>query len=287
MISKKLANLDSRIVYAVVFLSILLPLWRPLGLSISVSDGTLKVHGLLNALSQADTVIVSPSFTPSTEAEVYPQMKAVLRHLLSRNARIAFACLNVESQIYAEESMAALAPEFGYEYGVDYVILPFTPGMETAVAAISNNFLGTYPRDAYGTPLTEIEAVTGIRSVSDFALIVDFNTGNTAIYYIQYANPRGVRVVAGASGVTVPYLTPYLATGQLSGLIDGMRGAAEYESAIGYPGEALAAMDAQSLSHASILALIGLGNGASFLSKRGDARDAEQKKQSYGGELDE
>ena len=85
MISKKLANLDSRIVYAVVFLSILLPLWRPLGLSISVSDGTLKVHGLLNALSQDDTVIVSPSFTPSTEAEVYPQMKAVLRHLLSRN----------------------------------------------------------------------------------------------------------------------------------------------------------------------------------------------------------
>jgi hypothetical protein len=285
MTFRRLAVLDSRIVYAAVFLSILLPLWRPLGLSISVSQGTFDVYEVVDSLSQDDTVIVSPSFAPSSEAEVYPQMEAILRHLLARKARVAFVNLNVEGRMYAEKAMTTLAPEFGYNYGEDYVILPFTPGLETAVASISDDFLGTYERDAYGTPLTETGALAGIRSINDFALVVDFNTGDTTIYYIQHAKPRGIPVIAGASGVTVPYLTPYLATGQLSGLIGGLRGAAEYETAIDNPGMALAAMDAQSLSHASILALIGLGNAAYFLAKRDDARTTRRSRQSNGGEL--
>ncbi len=284
MTLRRLADLDSRIVYAAVFLSILLPLLWPLGLNVSVSQGTLDVYGLVDSLSQDDTVIVSPSFAPSSEAEVYPQMEAMLRHLLAKRARLAFVNLNVEGRMYAERAMSTMAPEFGYEYGEDYVILPFTPGLETAIASISDGFLETYERDAYGTPLRETGALAGIGSIDDFALIVDFNTGDTTIYYIQHANPRGVPIIAGASGVTVPYLTPYLATGQLSGLIGGLRGAAEYETAIDHPGKALQAMDAQSLSHASILALIGLGNAAYFLAKRDGARTTRRPRQSNGGE---
>jgi hypothetical protein len=274
MTAKKLANLDSRIVYAAVFLSILLPLLKPLGLNVSVSPGTWDVYNIIDSLSPDDAVIISPSFAPGSEAEVYPQMKAILRHILTKGARVVFVNLNVEGRMYAEKTMAHLAPELGYEYGEDYVILPFTPGLETAIASMSGGLTQTYERDASGTPLKELRAMSGIASIKDFSLIVDFNTGDTAIYYVQHAKPAGVRVIAGASGVTVPYLTPYLATGQLSGLLEGLRGAAEYETAVGSPGEAMAAMDAQSLSHASILVLLGLGNAAHFLARRDDARRA-------------
>ena len=191
---------------------------------------------------------------------------------MSRGSQICFVNLNVEGSMYAEKAMSSLGPSYHYQYGSDYVILPFLPGQDTAIASLASDFCGTFPEDAYGNPVGEMKALGGVAAIQDFALLVDFNTGDTAIYYVQHAEPRGVKVVAGASGVTVPYLTPYLGTGQLAGLIGGLRGAAEYETAVGAPGQALAAMDAQSLSHAAILTLMAVGNGAHLWMKRQSTR---------------
>ena len=57
-----------------------------------------------------------------------------------------------------------------------------------------------------------------------------------------------------------PEQYPYLDSGQLSGLLTGMKGAAEYEKITGLTGAGSAAMGGQSFAHLSILILIVLGN---------------------------
>jgi hypothetical protein len=116
-----------------------------------------------------------------------------------------------------------------------------------------------------------MEALSSVKTISDFDLVVDFNTGDTSIYYLQQLQGSGVKIVSGASGVTVPYLLPYISSGQLSGLLGGLRGAAEYEMLSDRKGTAVAGMDAQSLSHGVILSFIIAGN-VGFLKRGGSPK---------------
>lgn len=267
-----MARLDSRWIYLAVFVSVLLPLFTPLGLPISVSPQTRYTYDLIQGLRPGARVIISPSFSPSSDAELLPQLNAVLQHLLAQRARIAWVSLNVEGVMYAEKSMSLFKGQYGYQYGIDYAVLPYLPGMQTAIASIASDFIRTFPLDAYGSPLPEMEVMGGVQSIKDFDLIIDFNTGDTSIYYLQQLQGTGLKVVSGASGVTVPYLLPYISSGQLSGLLGGLRGAAEYEMLSGRKGTAVAGMDAQSLSHGVTLAFIIAGNLGFLTShKRGDS----------------
>jgi hypothetical protein len=60
----------------------------------------------------------------------------------------------------------------------------------------------------------------------------------------------------GCTGVMAPGLYPLLRSGQINGLIGGLRGAAEYESLIDQKGKAVAGMDAQSATHLAIIVLV-------------------------------
>lgn len=70
------------------------------------------------------------------------------------------------------------------------------------------------------------------------------------------------------TAVIAPGLYPFLDTGQINGLIGGLRGAAEYETLIGMKGKAVAGMDAQSATHFIIIGLIVLCNLFYFLTPR-------------------
>lgn len=265
-----MSRLDNRWIYMAVFISVLLPLFRPLGLPITVGAETRRTYGVIDELEPGARVIVSPSFAPSSEGEILPQLYAVVQHLIERRAKLAWVSLNVEGVMYAERVMGELSGPNGYAYGEDYVVLPFVPGMQTAVASIAKDFLKVFPEDAYGKQLSGLGALSGVESIQDFELLVDFNTGDTTIYYLQQLQGKGVKVVSGASGVTVPYLLPYTASGQLSGMLGGLRGAAEYEMLSGKKSTAVSGMDAQSLSHGVILAFVIAGNFGYVKSQKKD-----------------
>ena len=58
---------------------------------------------------------------------------------------------------------------------------------------------------------------------------------------------------------------PFLQSGQLSGLIGGLKGAAEYEQLINHRDRAFIGMDAQSITHILIVIFIIFGNISFFL----------------------
>ncbi|MEK6662037.1 MAG: hypothetical protein AABY63_09180, partial [candidate division NC10 bacterium] len=70
----------------------------------------------------------------------------------------------------------------------------------------------------------------------------------------------GFELGGGVTAVIAPGLYPFLDTGQINGLIGGLRGAAEYEILIEMKGKGMAGMDAQSATHFIIIGLILLCN---------------------------
>jgi tetrahydromethanopterin S-methyltransferase subunit D len=65
-----------------------------------------------------------------------------------------------------------------------------------------------------------------------------------------------------------PKLYAYLQSGQMTGLLGGMKGAAAYEQLVNEPGTATKGMAAQSLVHLFIIASVIVGNAVFFLNKR-------------------
>ena len=113
----RLDRIDSRYIYLAVFLAVLIPLFRPIGLPITVGQQTRDAYELVDALPSGALVIMSPSFGPSSDAEVVPQMTAILKHLMSKDAKLLWVNLNVEGSMYATRAMDFLKDEYGYEYG--------------------------------------------------------------------------------------------------------------------------------------------------------------------------
>ncbi len=79
----------------------------------------------------------------------------------------------------------------------------------------------------------------------------------------QYKIP----IIAAQITVTAPQAEPFLQSGQLAGILVGLRGAAEYEILTNMPGTAAAGMDAQSMAHLLIIGFILLGNASYFIKK--------------------
>ena len=95
------------------------------------------------------------------------------------------------------------------------------------------------------------------------------------ISWVGYAQNRfGVKVGAGCTAVSGADFYTYFQTGQFSGLMVGMKGAAEYEELvetnlnIKAKRKASEAMNSLTFAHLTIIAFIIIGNVAFFIQRR-------------------
>ena len=101
----------------------------------------------------------------------------------------------------------------------------------------------------------------------DFLFVVSDNA--TVDYWVSLVNAQfGLPMGAGVTAVMAPKSYSFLQTGQMVGLLGGMKGAAEYEKLSRNPGRATRGMDPQSIIHLLIIIFIVLGNVGYFVSKR-------------------
>ncbi len=107
----------------------------------------------------------------------------------------------------------------------------------------------------------------------DIGLILDLASSSTPIVWIAQAHERyGVPVAAGVTAVMATDYYPFLQTKELIGLLNGMKGAAEYEKLVNHPGYGMGGMVAQSVSQFLIIALVIFGNIVYFISRRRQRR---------------
>ena len=266
---EKIMQIDRRWIYLTIGIFVFLPLLHKIGLPIFVTKEVKAVYDRVDALPPGTVVMVPCEYDPATMAELRPLAHAIFRHCFAKNLKVLTTSLQIEGVTLVKDDLTLIAAEYGKKYGEDYVYLGYKPYPAIVILNMGENFRKPFPRDYYGNELDSLPMMKGVVNYSSCALIININATSGADYWINYANGRYKAPLA--LGVTAVMATDYytfLASGQIFGLIGGLKGAAEYEKLIGHNGQATRAMDVQSIAHSVIVLLILLGNIAYFASRK-------------------
>jgi hypothetical protein len=254
----RMLKIDRRIIFLVIGLCTLLPLLYPVGLPIRISSEVRGVYDHVESLPEGSVFFLSFDFDPASKPELHPQAIALLRHAFRKNLRVVAMTLWVTGTGLADQIVTQVAKEMGKENGKDYVFLGWSPGNTAVIINLGQNLYKTFPSDYGGKPTKELPVLDGVRSLKDVNYMVSLGAGNPGVeaWYVFGKDKYKFELGGGCTGVMAPGLYPLLRSGQINGLIGGLRGAAEYESLIGQKGKAVAGMDAQSATHVAIIVLV-------------------------------
>lgn len=259
----KLQQIDRRVLYVLMAIVVFYATIKPMGLPISVGQETKSGYDFVEALPAGSPVVLMFNFDASSSPELLPAAVAMMHHMLDRNLRVIG--LGMWNQA---GSMASLAWNEVQKqcpdkvYGTDFVNIGFRTGQIVWEGQAVTDFAAACgTSDFSGAPLAGMPVLQGVNTIKDTVLWVDLGSGTPGYAEtIATVGIAGVPIITGVTAVSVAGALPFYQSGQLKGLIMGMRGAAEYELLAGAPGKAIAGMDAQSLSHVLLIVFIILGN---------------------------
>ena len=265
--AERMLSIDRRIIFLVIGLCTLIPLLYPVGLAIKVSPEVKSVYDYIETLPEGSVFLLSLDFDPASKPELYPQAVALLHHAFKKNLRVIGMTLWLPGTGMANEVVSRVAHEEGKISGKDYVFLGWSPGGSSAIINMGQDLYKAFPTDYNNQPTRDLEVLKGVQSLRDVSYVVSLAAGSTGIetWYVFGKDKYKFELGGGCTGVIAPGLYPLLRSGQINGLIGGLRGAAEYEVLIGKKGQAVAGMDAQSATHFAIILLVMLCNIFYFL----------------------
>ncbi|MGQ9663904.1 MAG: hypothetical protein ACUVUH_01040 [bacterium] len=276
-VAEFLSKIPRQIIYLVIALAIIIPLIVPIGMPINVMPQTKKLFDAIETLpADAKPVLVSCDFDPQSMPELYPMLEALLNHLFAKNIKVLVMALWPQGAGMADLALSTIPKVYNKEYGKDYVFLGYKAGAAAVVLGIGDKLKNVFPADYYNTNLDSLPLTAGISNYDDISLVISLSAGDpgyrTWLFYGQ--SKFAFKLGTGVTAVSAADTYPYLGSGQLAGVFAGMKGAAEYETALYKSGykltkrEATKAMDAQSLGHFFIMIFIIIGNVGFLLMRR-------------------
>lgn len=287
---QKMLGVDRRIIYIIVALVMIIPIIFPFDLPILITKRTTQA--LFDAIekfpNEHNAILISADLSPQDQPELYPMLVSLLRHSFHRRIKVLTMCLYANSLGLAEQAFNQVVSEFNNRaksdddriiYGRDYVFLGWKPPPIVPILGLGENIFDVFPKDFYGNDLASQPMMANIKSYRDMDLIASIAANALPGTYVAYAQARyGIRVTAGVTAVSVADFYPYLDSGQFTGMIEGMKGAAEYEKLVQekFNDEerrmACEGMSAQSTTHIAIILMVILGNICYFMQRRYEKR---------------
>lgn len=263
----KISTLDRRWIYLLVAIAVVFPLIVPADFPVEITPEATMLYEAVAAIPDSSNVMLTFDYYPSTIAETEPMAIAALHQLFRKDCRVVtMTTIPLGGPSMAERVTRSIAEIYGKQYGVDYVNLGYKANYVAVLKGMGTSIEAIYPTDNSGTPLSALPIMQYIKNYSDIALI--FAVADNAIieYWVSIVNAQyGTPIVCGVTAVSAPKYYSFIGSGQLKGLLGGMKGAAEYEQLIAKPDLAMKGMGIQSLVHLLIIALVVVGNLGYFL----------------------
>jgi len=268
-ILEKMMQLDRRWIYLAVGLAVIIPAIVGFRVPVAVSPEVKRVYDFVNDIKPGEYLFVAMDYDPTTLAELNPMAEAILKHAFSRNEKIVIVTLAQFGPGMVEQITNGLAKEFNKTRGVDYAFLGYRPYPAITILAMGVDFRVPFPVDYYGVPLDSLPVMRGIKNFYNVKGVIDLTAGNTADMWLVDGNGRyGFPLAIGITGVMAADYYQYLQSGQLFGIIPGIKGAAEYESLVNMPGQGMAQAAYQVVAHSVIIMFIIISNFAFFATRR-------------------
>jgi hypothetical protein len=280
---ERMMSIDRRWIFLLVAVGTILPIMFPIGFKVSITPPVRSLFDRIEAMQPGDVVLLSYDYGPSTAPENDPMADAVLRHCFSKKIKVVILALYPIGGItMADQSIARVTRDYpDVVRGVDYANLGYKSGGQATMKQLGEDIRNVFPEDRYGTPLDEVPLLKTIHNYGDMKLVVSFATGIIGEWWANLINAQfGIPVACGCTAVSAPKYYAFLQSGQMVGLLGGLKGASEYEwllmdaypkthAAYERPGlyTAIKGMDVQTIDHSIILAFIILGNLAYLLTR--------------------
>ncbi len=277
-----LTTLDRRWIFLLMAFAVAIPVCTKQTFPDQPTPMARKIFDAVEALPEGSVIYLAFDYDPGSAPELAPMATAFVRHCCLKKHKMIFATLwptgtplldqNIRDVIHAE------FPDAGLVYGRDYVNLGYRPGNEVAIKSIAADLRKLYGTDIQGTNLDALPLMKPIKNIFDMDLVLNVSAGYPgAKEWVQYAGTLGdLHIGAGVTGVQAPQLYPYYPD-QLLGILAALKGAAEYEAALGQEYEqyrdpqknaAIKRMGPQLFAHLLMVGLIIVGNVVHFANRQ-------------------
>lgn len=273
-------EIDRRVIFIAVALSVSVPLFLDISQPVFVSQEVEDLYASLEALPTGSKILIACDYDPPSAPELQPMAIAIVTYCLKRDLKMIVIGLWPQGPLQFNQALTTVidtipGDEFTYNgktfrYGEDWVNLGFQEGREFVIQRMGSSFEGMFPKDYAGRPYGDIPLLRGVTNFSNIDYIFNLSAGYPGtVEWVQLAGDRYHATIGAAStAVQAPMIYPYYRAGQLTGILGGMKGAAEFEVKVGIEGKATKFMLSQSFAHAIIILFILVGNIAYFVSGR-------------------
>jgi len=266
---------ERRVVFLFVGIAVVLPFFMNIEQKIQLSPEVETLYDAVMELKPGSKVLVSLDYDPPSAPELQPMAESFFMLCFERDLKVIIMGLWPQGPQQAELALQRILEypqiaEKNLTYGEDYVNLGFQTGNEFVIQRMGGSFKSMFQTDYYGNQYDSLPLVKNITNFSNIDFGFNLSAGYPGtIEWVQIAVDRyGVPLGAGNTAVQAPQVYPYVRSGQLTGLLGGLNGAAEFEKVTGVLGKGTKFMVSQSFSHVIVIAFIIIGNAAYFLGER-------------------
>jgi hypothetical protein len=297
-IFEKLQNLDRRYIYLVVALAIIVPFMIPYNSKTYTTETTESIYQLVDSYAGRPdrAMLISFEHDASTMPELYPMEIALLRQCFLRHVKVFMICWQPTTAPLIDYVVNMVKEEFpDVKSGVDYCNFGFKPIYLPLILGMGDDISTAVETDAEGRNIANLPIMQNIKNYNEMNFVIEFSGSIAATTWVNYARARfGANVAAGVTAVMAAEQYPYIQTGQLIGMMGGLKGAAEYEKLVDlfaqqdrkfskeiarseHPNiltmnpkftKARIGMNAQTVAHVMILVFIIVGNIGFFITRR-------------------
>jgi len=270
----KLQEIDPRYIYAALIVVVVLPLLFPFSLPNIPSEPAVLAYRTMETVAAQHPngfVLIASDWAASTRGESHWQDVAALRQIMTHHLRFAEVSFDTQNRSLEQADIAAVNDELAhskpgytpYVYGRDYCLWGYRPS--TAVPQFLKGLVddvpGTVHADYRGDPISKLPCMAGIATIKQVNAVLVITPSNLLDTFLQFvASKNGTPTVYFPTSVMAPEGYPYLDSGQISGMVAGIKGAGDYEQLEGAQGSVTRISTALSLVYALILTLILVGN---------------------------
>ncbi len=278
----RMQNIDRRILYIVLLAIVVIGLIFPIPLPLAISPQAQKFFDAVEKAPTNKAAIVSVVWSASTQGENRPQTEVFIRHLMSRRIRILIMAFGGDAQsvTLAQEITGDLAKEYNYEYGKDWISLGYRLDQTGTLKGALLDIVQVYKTDSKERrPLGEWPVMAGVKSLKDIGVVGEISASGAYKNWIGLVgSAMSAPLCYGPTSVMAPELYTYLDSGQIAGMMFGIKGAAEYEAllvksgVLKKAGFTTRAITPISLALVLLFVLIGLGNWGMYAARKAEAK---------------
>jgi hypothetical protein len=286
---ERLQRIDRRWIYLVIWVVVMVPLIKPFPVKPVASPPVQQMFSYIDTMPEDKALIIAVDYSPDTQAELHPMTIALLRHAFATHRRVGIVATYVYGLGLGEDALRQVKREFdsvatthedSIISGEDFIFWGWTTPLLTMMLGMGEKITNVFPVDYYGARTESLPMTRHVKNYNDVGILVSIAGSSTPISWVAYAQTQfGLRIGCGTTAVSAADYYPYLNSGQFTGMLAGMRGAAEYEQLTREKMEQLGitwrarnrgteAMSSQTAAHIAIILFIVVGNIGYFATRR-------------------